>query len=58
MSYLTHFVAFEEHMADKAILSILQNVAKSLADSIVQLAILCIYLRRIIYNSPTVNISV
>ena len=39
---LTHSVAFEEHMADKCL---------------VQLAILGVYLKRITYNSATVNIS-
>ena len=36
-----------------------KTVVKSLADGILQLAILCIYMRRIInYDSATVNISV
>ena len=55
---LTHFVAFEERMADKAIVSISQNRAKSLADGVVQHAVLCIYMRRIGYDSATVNIFV
>ena len=33
-----------------------KTVAKSLADGVVQLAILCIYTRRIVYDSATVNI--
>ena len=35
-----------------------KTVVNSLADGIVQLAILCIYMRRIPYDSATVNISV
>ena len=35
-----------------------KTVAKSLADGVVQLAILCVYMRRINYDSATVNISV
>ena len=45
-------------MADKVIVSVSQNPAKSLADGVVQLAVLCIYMRRIGYDSATVNISV
>ena len=45
---LTHFVTFEEHMANKLKryqLSVSQNLY--LADGVVQLVILCIYMRRI-----------
>ena len=42
-------MAFEERMADK-------NILKSIADGIVQLEVLCIYTRRINYDSATVNI--
>ena len=45
-------------MADRVIVSVSQNPAKSLADGVVQLAVLCIYMRRIGYHSATVNISV
>ena len=45
-------------MADKVIVSVSKNPAKSLADGVVQLAVLCIYMRRIGYHSATVNISV
>ena len=45
-------------MADKVIVSVSKNPAKSLADSVVQLAVLCIYMRRIGYHSATVNIFV
>ena len=47
---LTHFVAFEEHMAAKCL-------AKP-SSSLFQLAILGVYMRRITYDSATVNISV
>ena len=33
-----------------------KTVAKSLAEGVVQLAILCIYIRMIVYDSATVNI--
>ena len=33
-----------------------KTAAKSLADGVVQLAILCIYIRMIVYDSATVNI--
>ena len=33
-----------------------KTVAKPLADGVVQLAILCIYIRMIVYDSATVNI--
>ena len=45
-------------MADKVIVSVSQNPAKSLADGVVQLAVFCIYMRRIGYDSATVNIFV
>ena len=45
-------------MTDKVIVSVSQNPAKFLADGVVQLAVLCIYMRRIGYDSATVNISV
>ena len=47
---LTHLVAFEEHMADKCL-------AKP-SRSLLQLAILGVYIRRITYDSATVNNSV
>ena len=47
---LTHFVAFEEHMAKKCL-------AKP-SQSLLQLAILGVYMRWINYHSATVNISV
>ena len=47
---LTYFVAFEEHMADKC----LAKPSRSLS----QFAILGVYIRRITYDSATVNISV
>ena len=46
-------------MADNAtfnIKSVLQTVAKSLSGGVVQLAILCIYISRIVYESGTVKI--
>ena len=55
---LSHFVATEEHMAEKAILIVTQNRCEiTLADSVVQLAIVCIYMRRMGYDSATVNIQ-
>ena len=46
---LTHSIAFEEHMVDKCL-------AKP-SQSLLQFAILGVYMRRINYDSATVNIS-
>ena len=60
---LTDFVEFEEHMGNGRQVSH-KTVAKSLADgvvpgpNVVELAILVVYMRRINYDSATVNISV
>ena len=55
---LSHLVAIEEQKAKKAILIVSQNRCEvTLADSVVQLAILCIYMRRMGYDSATVNIQ-
>ena len=55
---LTHFVAFEEYMVNKVVSH--KTITKSLADSIVQLAIpgVLIHKENQYYDSATVNISV
>lgn len=56
---INHFVAIERQKAEKATLIVSQNRCEiTLADSVVQLAILSVNLRRINYDSVTVNISV
>ena len=55
---INHFVAIERQKAEKATLIVSQNRCEiTLADSVVQLAILCIYMRRMGYDSATVNIQ-
>ena len=54
---LTHFVAFEEHMANKATRSVSQNRRQVSCWRRCTACVLCIYMRRINYDSATVNIS-